>query len=92
MHVLPPGFKRIRHYGLLATAHKARRLAAARGALDVPIPDPVVIESVAAFMQRVAMIECPACRLCGFGHFVVSGSLLPVRAPVASSRGPPYAL
>jgi hypothetical protein len=27
LHVLPPGFKRIRHYGLLASNHKAGRLA-----------------------------------------------------------------
>jgi hypothetical protein len=26
-HVLPPGFKRIRHYGLLSPAHKRKRLA-----------------------------------------------------------------
>jgi Putative transposase len=30
-HVLPKGFKRIRHYGLIGPAHKAARLAAARG-------------------------------------------------------------
>ena len=32
-HVLPGGFKRIRHYGLLGPAHKAANLAAARAAL-----------------------------------------------------------
>ena len=31
-HVLPPGFKRIRHYGLLAPAAKTERLARARPA------------------------------------------------------------
>jgi len=56
-HVLPRGFKRIRHYGLLGAAHKNARLAAARTALAAPQPQPAVIESVAAFMQRVAKIE-----------------------------------
>lgn len=54
LHVLPGGFKRIRHYGLLGSAHKAANLAAARAALSAPVPDPVVVESVEAFMRRVA--------------------------------------
>lgn len=91
LHVLPTGFKRIRHYGLLAPARKSRRLALARSALEAPIPDRVVIESVEAFMRRVARIEWRACRHCSAGHFWVTGSLAPLRAPGASSRGPPGA-
>jgi hypothetical protein len=89
LHVLPPGFKRIRHYGLLAPARKAWRLAMARTALDVPVPDPAVIESVAAFMQRVAHLDWNACPHCGKGHFVVTGPL--PSAAGASARGPPCA-
>jgi hypothetical protein len=37
-HVLPAGFKRLRHYGLLACGHKRARLAAARAALQTPAP------------------------------------------------------
>jgi hypothetical protein len=65
LHMLPGGFKRICHYGLLGAAHKAANLAAARVALEAPAPDPVVVESVEAFMLRVAGIEwlnCPCCR------------------------------
>ena len=90
-HVLPTGFKRIRHYGLLAPKRKASRLALARAALDAPVPDPAVIESVEAFMQRVARIELRACPHCGAGHFVTTGALAPLRAPGASQRGPPCA-
>jgi len=54
LHMLPGGFKRIRHYGLLDPAHKAANLAAARAALEAPVPDEVIVESVAEFMQRVA--------------------------------------
>jgi hypothetical protein len=46
-HVLPPGFKRIRHYGLLAPGHKRQRLAAARAALQTPEPQAMIIESAA---------------------------------------------
>jgi hypothetical protein len=88
--VLPAGFKRIRHYGLLAPAHKTRLLALARNALDAPAPDPVVTESVQAFMLRVARIELHACGHCGVGQFVVTRALMP-HAHGASSRGPPCA-
>ena len=91
LHVLPTGFERIRHYGLLAPAHKAQRSALARTAPNAPQPDPIVIESVAQFMQRVTRLDMTACPHCGKGHFVVTGSLAPVRTPTASSRGPPCA-
>jgi len=44
LHVLPPGFKRIRHYRLLAPAHKRAQLTAARAALAAREPEPPVIE------------------------------------------------
>ncbi len=69
LHVLPRGFKRIRHYGLLGPAHKAVHLAAARAALDAPPPDPAMIASVATFMQRVASVEWARCPHCQRGHF-----------------------
>ncbi|MFO0207437.1 MAG: transposase, partial [Betaproteobacteria bacterium] len=66
-HVLPAGFKRIRHYGLLAPAHKTRCLSQARAALAMPVPNPIAQETVAAFMRRLARIEterCPRCHGC----------------------------
>jgi hypothetical protein len=86
LHVLPKGFKRIRHYGLLAPAHKARRLAMVRAVLGVPAPDPAVIESVTEFMARLDWGECRQCR---GGRFVVTAPLPPICAPGASQRGPP---
>ena len=64
-HVLPSGFKRIRHYGLLAARHKTQRLAQARAALAMPAPNPIARELVSEFMRRVAHIDiarCPHCR------------------------------
>ena len=54
LHVLPTGIKRIRHYGVLASACKADKLSAARQALQMPAVNPKAIESAQAFMQRVA--------------------------------------
>jgi len=87
-HVLPSGFKRIRHYGLLGAAHKSARLAAARTALDAPQPQPALIESVAAFMQRVARIEWAACPHCRLGHFKFFQAIAP-QPQWNLSRGPP---
>ena len=77
LHVLPQGFMRIRHYGLLANRHKRERLAQARAALNTPTPAPVPLESVAAFCQRVlgiAIHRCPACRI---GTLRLIGTLAP---------------
>lgn len=87
LHVLPGGFKRIRHYGLLGPAHKAANLAAARAALEAPAPDPVVVESVEAFMRRVAGIEWLDCPHCREGRFMVLQGI-PPNLPRAPPRAP----
>src|SRR6184192_1283455 len=38
LHVLPDGFRRIRHFGFLPNAHRTTKLARVRAALDVPAP------------------------------------------------------
>ncbi len=99
-HVLPPGFKRIRHFGLLSPARKGKRLAAARKALEAPEPSPVAMEAAAEFMKRVAQIDIEKCPCCGQGRLRAVATLLPLRGGVvsrpaappaspASCRGPP---
>jgi hypothetical protein len=65
LHVLPPGFKRIRHYGILASAHKHGQLARCRQALQIPEPNAIVIEAVDAFLRRVNGQELACCPQCG---------------------------
>ncbi len=89
LHVLPKGFKRIRHYGLIGPAHKAARLAAARAALDAPAPDPVVVESVEAFMRRIDQHQRMCCPHCGKGQFVTTATISAVPLPLLHLRGPP---
>ena len=89
MHVLPGGFKRIRHYGLLGPAAKAVKLAQARAALNAPVPDPLVVESVQAFMQRIEWQEYLRCPHCGEGQFVPTAPIAPVRPRLMHLRGPP---
>ena len=92
-HVLPAGFKRIRHYGLLASRHKTQKLAACRALFNLPPPAPVVIESVAAFMARVAQIDVTRCPCCSTGRLIFRAALIPLRRPFTprSSTGPPLA-
>ncbi len=68
-HVLPAGFKRIRHYGLLASAHKRARLAAARAALAMPEPQAALIEAAHAFLARVTGHDPSRCPHCAHGHW-----------------------
>ena len=100
LHVLPTGIKRIRHYGVLASACKAQKLAQAREALQMPTPNPVAIESAGEFLQRVARMDAQQCPCCGRGRLrtvvvlpsprrlPAPGAVDPAR-PAALCRGPP---
>ena len=54
-HVLPQGFKRIRHYGLLAPAAKTKRLAQARELLAMPAANRQAREDAQAFNLKTAV-------------------------------------
>ena len=85
LHVLPSGFMRIRHYGVLANRAKGEKLAAARTALDHPsVAQPQQPESVEAFWLRVAHLDVHQCPHCHVGRMLVIG---PISAP--SARAPP---
>lgn len=70
-HVLPQGFKRIRHYGLLAPAAKTARLHMARQLLAMPAANPAARQDAQAFMRRVAAIEITRCPHCPTGRWLV---------------------
>jgi hypothetical protein len=93
-HVLPPGFKRIRHFGLLAPAAKAQRLALARRLLAMPQPGVQAREDAHAFMRRVAAIEIACCPHCKLGRWQLVQQRPADRAALAAiapaaCRGPP---
>ena len=77
LHVLPAGFPRIRHYGLLANAARRENLARARDLLDAPQPEPVSDETDATNVPTFV------CRCCGAAMRVVEIILRrqPIRAP-----------
>lgn len=77
LHVLPGGFHRIRHYGLLANAARRENLTRARTLLGVPPPAPVDDESA------VMPVPTFICRCCGATMRVVEIVIRqqPIRAP-----------
>jgi len=77
LHVLPTGFHRIRHYGLLANAGRRENLAKVRALLDVPRPEAVDDETA------VMPVPTFVCRCCGATMRVVEIVMRrqPIRAP-----------
>jgi hypothetical protein len=61
LHVLPSGFHRIRHYGLLANASRHEHLAQARQLLHVPITTAAPTPDVAPVASLPPTFVCPHC-------------------------------
>jgi len=79
LHVLPHGFMRIRHFGLLASRTKAADLGACRCLLGLPEelpPRPRL--SVAEWMKKLLGVDVSCCPACG-GHRLLSSQLPPSR-------------
>jgi hypothetical protein len=83
LHVLPPGFMRIRHYGWLANRNKQDRLPILRQLLDQPDSPKPEPESVAAFLLRVCHIDITRCPSCGEQRLRLVETFYP------KSRSPP---
>jgi hypothetical protein len=65
MHVLPDGFQRIRHYGLLGNRHRAENLARCRELLAVPAPVPQPPGNYQERSQQLTghdPLQCPKCK------------------------------
>ena len=59
LHVLPRGFTRLRHYGLLANRCRARKLALCRGLLHQRAPEPREPETTREMLLRLTGIDIP---------------------------------
>jgi hypothetical protein len=79
LHVLPRGFVKVRHYGLLANRQRDEKLAASRWQLG--------LARTATASQPVADPPVPRrCPTCGRGRLIVIEELPPVRGPVCVTR------
>ena len=86
LHVLPKGFHRIRHYGLLASATCKTNIARAKELIAMPVPmtDPPVERDNADPAASVAADHRPPCPCCG-GRMIIVETFERCGAP----RGPP---
>ncbi len=66
-HVLPAGFQRIRHYGLLASRGKQEDLKRCRELLAAPPPEPRAPKTTADWVLRLWGIDVSRCPSCGHG-------------------------
>jgi hypothetical protein len=88
LHVLPPGFQRIRHFGLLANRHREVKLEHCRQLLHAPAPVVDLTEEPLDYRdryQRLTGVSLRDCPQCGRGQMVCIESFLPGSLP----RGPP---
>jgi hypothetical protein len=89
LHVLPSGFHRIRHYGLLANARRQRNVATARALLHGPAPtthpDPQEPRALRATRPPTFV-----CRHCGAPMLIIETFLRAqhIRAPPTLSASP----
>jgi hypothetical protein len=68
LHAVPPGFMRIRHFGLLANRVRRQNLTRCRRLLAVPPPAGPEAGSFAA--AAAAAVACPCCPVCGRGRLI----------------------
>lgn len=66
LHVIPPGFQRIRHYGLFTNRYRVKNLARCRELLVGPRSD--LLPTAAQLVTTLALIvepaaRCPRCKV-----------------------------
>ena len=82
-HVLPSGFVRVRHYGLLANRHRQEKLARCRellGMLAPPLPEtaPTDPDPVTPPGHEATVTPTRVCPRCGAGRMVVVAEFPPM--------------
>jgi hypothetical protein len=78
LHVVPRGFMRIRHFGLLANRTRRVTLARCRRLLGEPPMDDTAPESTAELIQRLTGIDLARCPVCGEGRMHVTALVVRV--------------
>jgi hypothetical protein len=81
LHVLPSGFMRIRHYGVLGNRCRTPKVAVCRQLFAQPAPLPRPPESTATLMRRLTGLDIERCPQCRQGRLVVIATLYPFRRP-----------
>jgi Putative transposase/Transposase zinc-binding domain len=84
LHVLPPGFQRIRHFGFLANCHRKDKLALCRKLLASPVSDLLPRPAdYRDFYQALTHQSLHICPQCGIGAMFIIQILPPFRWPAS---------
>lgn len=71
IHILPPGFKRIRHYGFLSSRHRKAKLATCFRLLSVPVCELLPpAEDCRQLLAAITQETVSACPECGIGLMI----------------------
>ncbi len=81
LHILPPGFRKIRHFGLFAARNKRNRLALCRQLTNTPQPVPAL--STFSLLVRMCGRGFDLCPRCKVGHFARDPPLTPENSSYA---------
>ena len=81
LHVLPTGFRRIRHYGVLGNRCRTPKVAVCRQLFAQPVPPPLPPESAATLMRRLTGLDIERCPECRHGRLIVIATLSPYGRP-----------
>ena len=85
LHIVPDGFVRIRHFGLLANRRRRAALARCRALLAQPPAPDLLPESVRDLMLRVAGLDIDRCPVCQQGSLQLVAILPPAPPPADTS-------
>jgi hypothetical protein len=72
LHIVPRGFMRIRHFGLLANRTRRATLRQCRDLLGQLPPVVAVPESVAVLLHRLIGVDLARCPVCGEGRLQIT--------------------
>jgi len=69
LHILPSGFRKIRHYGFLASRNKSKKISLCRNLTRTKFKA-VICATVAERLQKLFGMDFDLCPCCGIGHMV----------------------
>jgi hypothetical protein len=92
MHVLPAGFVRVRHYGLLANRHRQEQLARCRELLGMAVTPqagtaPTDADPVTPMVHEAAVTPTRVCPRCGASRMVVVAEFPPLPSAAGTKTG-----
>jgi putative transposase len=85
LHVVPRGFMRIRHFGLLANRLRRDTMTRCRALLGQPPTEEARPESVAGLLQRLTGVDVSRCPVCGEGRMQITAIVVHEPSPADTS-------